>query len=105
MTETTHSLACLTGEKITVISEEHGNGKLKYTLFKQLKTCGELSCDVYGIEIHCALFGDEESIEICDIVSNYLEARELFEMLSANLVTPSSLPSIVEDFIEEKYGV
>lgn len=87
-----------------LVTEGYGEGRLRYTLFKQTRELEGVSCDVYGIEIICSLFSDEEKIEICDITPDGTDARELFDLVSSNLVTPVSFQSIVEDFLEEKYG-
>jgi len=80
------------------------NQRLIYRLIESNIECDDIISKCYGIEIECHLFGDCETSKILDITSNIEFAKELFDLLCTNLVTPISLKDIAEDFITEKYS-
>ncbi|MFA5658718.1 MAG: DUF6514 family protein [Oscillospiraceae bacterium] len=90
-------------EKV-ILSEALANGRLVYRLFQS--ECeidgGFTAC--YGIEIKSSLFDKSESEKVAGITSSFELAKELFELLTENLVTPISLKYIVEDFVTQKYS-
>ncbi len=88
---------------IKILEETIGNGHLSYALIKQSQEYEGDIVDSYGIRIICSLFGAQEEIEMLDITSDYSVARELFELVTVNLVTPVTLKDVVEDYIYDKY--
>ena len=80
------------------------NQKLKYKLFQSECEVDEKKTMCFGIEVKCELFGERESEKILDITTKYKVAKELFDILCENLVTPVCVKDIVEDFLAKKYS-
>ena len=93
---------CNSREELESISL--ANGKIVYKLFQSLCEVDERTVLCYGIEIICSLFGDVETESIPDITTKYEIAKELYDSVSENLVTPVVLRDIVEDFLSHKYS-
>lgn len=87
-----------------MIREVLANQKLVYKLIESDYEMEDTIANCYGIEIECYLFGERETSKVLNITSKIEIAKELFDLLCANLVTPISLKEIVEDFITEKYS-
>ncbi len=88
-----------------ILVSEHANKKLIYSLIESECDIEDQNVITYGIEIECSLFGYDEKSKILNITSNIEMAKELFDLIACNAVTPISLKDIVEDFLEEKYGL
>lgn len=84
-----------------ILRESVGKDKLLYRLLKSSIIVEDVKSFTYGIEIECSLFGEKETSRVQDVTTNYEKARDIFEIISTNLVTPVSLKDIVEDFLEE----
>lgn len=80
------------------------NNKLVYRLFQSECEVDEDKVLCFGIEITCTLFGEVENERIQDITTKYEIAKELFDLLCENTVTPVSMKDIVEDFLLQKYS-
>ncbi len=80
------------------------NSKMQYRLFQSECEVDENRVLCFGIEIICNLFGEVEEKRIDDITTKYEVAKELFNLLCENLVTPVSMSDIVEDYLIEKYS-
>ena len=90
-------------EKVLLV-EVLANQKLVYKLIESEYDNEDSKTLCYGIEIECSLFGSMEIGKCLNITSKFDLAKELFDMLCANLVTPISLKDIVEDFVTQKYS-
>ncbi len=80
------------------------NGRMRYRLFQCNCEVDEKTVLCFGIEVICTLFGEQESEKISDITTKYEIAKELFDTVSENLVTPLVFKDVVEDFIIQKYS-
>ncbi len=86
-----------------IISETLANGRITYRLIQNECEIDDSVVPCYGIEIKSSLFGNSESEKITGITTKYEYAKELFDLLCDNLVTPISLRDITEDFIVGKH--
>lgn len=87
-----------------ILLQTVGNNHLVYKLIRGVY---ELENDAhvgFGFEINCTLFGEEENVKIIDVTTDINEAKNLYDLLVSNLVTPVSLMDIVEDFLTQKYS-
>lgn len=80
------------------------NRQMTYRLFQSECEVDEQKTLCFGIEVNCSLFGEVETEKIPDITTKYEVAKELFDILCENLVTPVCVKDIVEDFIIKKYS-
>lgn len=85
----------------TINTTETARGKLRYTLFSEEIQGGER----YGITIMSKIFGDEESATVRDITSKHSFADRLAFILADNLVLPSTLSEVVEEYIAAEFTV
>lgn len=97
--------------QVTNCSSEHllevakvANQKMIYKLFQSECEVEDEKVLCFGIEIVCRLFDEVETAKIPDITTKYEVAKELFDILCENLVTPVCMKDIVEDFLVEKYS-
>ena len=79
----------------TINTIETANGKLLYTLFSEEAEGTER----YGITAMSKIFGDEESATVKDITSDIVSAERLACLLADNIVLPSTLSEVVEEYI------
>lgn len=84
----------------TIREESLGGDALMYRLYSVVNEDGTS----YGIEVKTSLFGDEHCTKVDDITTRREIAEDLFEMLVRNLVLPSTLKDIVEDYVQEIYS-
>lgn len=80
---------------------ETARGMLTYTLF------AENIADrvAYGISVKSELFGEAEVSEIRDITSELDFAEKLICTLADNLVLPSTLAEVTEEFLSAEYTI
>ena len=97
-----HVTNCTGEEEHEIISL--ANQKVIYRLFQSECEVDEQKALCFGIEIICTLFGEKETEKIPDITTKYDVAKELFDILCENLITPVCLKDIVEDFLIKKYS-
>lgn len=71
-----------------IIVHEVANKKLIYRLIESECDIEEQNILCYGIEIECSLFGYDEKSKILNITSNIEVAKELFDLICTNMVTP-----------------
>lgn len=90
--------------EIVLLTEVIANQKLVYKLIQSQYQDDDSEVSCYGVEIECTLFGGLETSKFINITSKLELAKELFNLLCDNLVTPISLKDIVEDFITQKYS-
>lgn len=67
-----------------------------YILIDQMKVDGALACESYGVKIAQA---GGENIEIPNITVSITRIDELVELMTRNLVTPSTLADVVADWL------
>ena len=79
----------------TLNTVETAKGKLVYTLFSEESGGSER----YGITVFSRIFGDDETASVRDITSEYAAAEKLVFLLADNLVLPSTLAEVVEEYI------
>ena len=85
-------------EKGRIVKEETvGGNMLTYSLFE--------NGDGFGVSVKSCLFGEEVYKEVNDVTINNEVADALFELLVRNLVLPSTLREVTEDFISEIYSI
>lgn len=58
----------------------------------------ELFCENYGVKIASAPDG-ENCMEVLNITLSFQRIQELAKLLSENIVTPVSLPDVLEDWL------
>lgn len=81
------------------------NNKLEYTLFQSKCQIEDITAVCFGIKVVSTLFGQTETVKIPDITTKYDIAKELFDLLSENLVTPVCAKDIISDFLVMKYSL
>lgn len=92
-------------EGLNVIAEEKAGGeRIRYRLVSSEKDIDGVNTVVYGIHILSTLFGNPEEAIVKDITSDIDFAKDIFRIVSDNLVLPVSLVEIVEDYINAKYS-
>lgn len=101
-------------DKIIKVTNCHGeqvvetvslaNKKMVYTLFQSECEVEDVKTLCFGIEVVSTLFGEAETVKITDITTRYEIAKELYDILCENLVTPVCVKDIVEDFLVQKYS-
>lgn len=74
---------------------EAAKNKVTYTLFSESADSGV----TYGISVRSELFGEPEEASVKDITSEHSFAEKLLFTLADNLVLPSTLDEIVEEYI------
>ena len=85
----------------TVNSIETAKGKLNYTLFSEENN----GTETYGITIMSSVFGENESSTVKDITSDREFAEKIMYVLADNLVLPSTLSEIVEEYVAAEFTV
>lgn len=80
---------------------ETARGKLLYTLYAEDNGGSER----YRISVLSKIFGEVESASVSDITSDPAFAQELLFILADNLVLPSTLSEVVEEYISSRYTV
>ncbi|MDR0903666.1 MAG: DUF6514 family protein [Ruminococcus sp.] len=76
-------------------SESYAQGRLTYEIVKTF----EMGVPVFGMKIVSNLFGKREEHLVSNITLDESTITTLFETCTKNIVLPSSLREIVEDFI------
>lgn len=90
------------GSEKQILKEVLGNGRISYSLFESECEIDEQIIPCYGIEISSSLFDKNERERISGITTKLDVAKELFNLLLENMVTPISFRDITEDFIIAK---
>ncbi len=85
----------------TVNTVETAKGKLTYTVFSE-ETDGS---EHYGIAVSSGIFGETETAAVHDITTDIGFAEELVFLLADNLVLPSTLSEVVQEYIAEKFTI
>lgn len=85
----------------TVNSIETAKGKLNYTLFSEENN----GTETYGITVMSSVFGENESSTVKDITSDREFAEKIMYVLADNLVLPSTLSEIVEEYVAAEFTV
>lgn len=85
----------------TLSTIEAAKGKLVYTLFSEEQNGSE----VYGITVVSSIFGDEETATVRDMTSELPFAERLIAVLADNVVLPSTLKEVVEEYVTAAYTV
>lgn len=85
----------------TINTIETAKGKLLYTLFSEESDGTER----YGITAMSKIFGDEETATVRDITTDHISAEKLAVLLADNLVLPSTLSEVVEEYIAAEFTV
>lgn len=80
---------------------ESAKGRVTYTLFSE----PENNIIVYGIDVCTELFGEAETASIRDITSDGTFAKKLLYLLADNLVLPSTLDEVVEEYLAASFTV
>ncbi len=80
---------------------EAARGKITYTLF--CDAAGGTSS--YGITVRSEIFGDVEESTVKDISSEKDFSQKLLFVLADNLVLPSTLDEVVEEYIAAAFTV
>lgn len=76
--------------------------RLCYSLTESVREDGSVC---YGVKVTTTLFGEAESAEVEDISSDRQVAEKFLYMLADNLVLPSTLTEIAEEFVAAFYTV
>ncbi len=84
-------------EKCIIKEEIVGGDMLKYNMYEN----GEH----YGVSVLSTLFGQERITCIDELTTRKDVADEFFEMCVRNLVLPSTLKDIAEDYISQIYSL
>lgn len=76
-------------------------GKLTYTVFSEERDGSER----YGIAVSSGIFGETETASVHDITTDISFAEGLASLLADNLVLPSTLSEVVEEYLAVKFTV
>ncbi len=85
----------------TVKSIETAKGKLIYTLFSEENN----GTETYGITVMSTVFGENESSTVKDITSRREFAEKFLYILADNLVLPSTLSEVTEEYVTAEFTV
>ncbi len=80
---------------------ESAKGRVTYTLFSEPSN----NMAAYGINVCTELFGESETASIRDITSDSAFAKKLLYLLADNLVLPSTLDEVVEEYLAASFTV
>lgn len=80
---------------------EVARGKITYTLFCEAVR----GTSSYGITVRSEIFGDVEESTVKDISSEKDFSQKLLFLLADNLVLPSTLDEVVEEYIAAAFTV
>lgn len=86
-----------------VTRAETAKGKVVYTLFSEPSADSEK--DTYGITVRSELFGEPEEASVKDITTRREQAEKLLFVLADNLVLPSTLGEIIEEYVSASLTV
>jgi len=87
---------------MNVISKvETARGRVTYTLFSEPIN----NTAMYGIDVSSKLFGSPETASVRDITADCAFAEKLLYLLADNLVLPSTLGEVVEEYISASFTV
>lgn len=86
-----------------VTKAETAKGKVVYTLFSEPSADAEK--DTYGIAVRSELFGEPEEASVKDITTQREPAEKLLFTLADNLVLPSTLGEVVEEYVSASLTV
>lgn len=86
-----------------VTKTETAKGKVVYTLFSEPSADPEK--DTYGIAVRSELFGEPEEAAVKDITTQRESAEKLLFTLADNLVLPSTLGEVVEEYVSASLTV
>lgn len=78
-----------------------GGGKLVYELLE--RTVDDMT--MYGLEIRCSLFADDDVVRVDDISTDSDFALELLNTLADHVVTPCVAKEIIEEYLTVYYTV
>lgn len=81
---------------------ETARGRLRYYLTESVRSDGII---VYGVKSVTTLFGEREEASVPDISSNKETAERFVELIADNIVLPSTLAEIAEEYISAKTTV
>ncbi len=87
-----------------VTKAETAKGKVVYTLFREPSANSE-NKDTYGIAVRSELFGEPEEASVKDITTQREPAEKLLFTLADNLVLPSTLGEVVEEYVSASLTV
>lgn len=85
-----------------VTTVEAARGKIRYILFRDSTESGMYS---YGITVSSEIFGDAEESTVKDISSEKEFTLKLLFLLADNLVLPSTLDEVVEEYLAAAFTV
>ncbi len=80
---------------------ETARGKLVYSLFSE----GAEGSERYGVTVLSWIFGEEESASVHDITSDIDTAGKFLFILADNLVLPSTLSEVAEEYVASLFTV
>lgn len=76
--------------------------RLCYSLTESSREDGSIS---YGVRVTTTLFGSPEEASVEDVSSEKQLAEKFVDMLADNLVLPSTLSEVAEDFVASFFTV
>lgn len=86
----------------TLKSISTARNRLCYSLTENTREDGSLA---YGVRVTTTLFGSSEEAAIEDISSDRQTVESFVELLADNLVLPSVLTDVAEDFVASFFTV